>query len=193
MGGNTVFGNGNVGLNQSIPTSKLHINGGVDASLTSAGFMQIGSTTGQNIVFDDNEIIARNNSAISTLFLQNSGGKTLVGENLEVNGEFEGAVKFQKHLVQIGSGLSEYTLNIGNRTFIEIGNLSNGVDMTLTNGEAPGQILILTGAPSSSVILLRDSPINNVNLPENGLIFQNRVYTLIWTGDIWQELSRSHN
>lgn len=71
---------GNMAIGVRIPDVRLHIGGGSDASLSDgSGYMVIGPLTGTNIVFDNNEIIARNNGVSSTLFLQNGGGAFEVG------------------------------------------------------------------------------------------------------------------
>jgi hypothetical protein len=71
---------GNTSIGGRIPVTKLHIEGGTDASLSNnSGYMVIGDVNGSNVVFDNNEIIARNNGASSTLFLQNDGGGFEVG------------------------------------------------------------------------------------------------------------------
>jgi hypothetical protein len=75
----TVAPDGNVGIATTTPLSRLHVASGDDASLTSNGFMMLGSETGGNIVIDNNEVIARNNGAVSTLFLQNNGGPVQIG------------------------------------------------------------------------------------------------------------------
>jgi hypothetical protein len=75
----TVAPDGNVGIATVDPLARLHIASGSDASLTTNGFMMLGSEASGNIVIDNNEIIARNNGAISTLFLQNSGGPVQIG------------------------------------------------------------------------------------------------------------------
>ncbi|WP_179320300.1 tail fiber domain-containing protein [Winogradskyella helgolandensis] len=76
----TVLKNGKVGIGTSTPSTYLHITYGSDASYTNnSGYMVIGEVTGTNIVFDQNEIIARNNGAASTLFLQQDGGDVRVG------------------------------------------------------------------------------------------------------------------
>ena len=54
------------------------INGG-EASLTSHGYLQLGSTTGVNMVYDNNEITARNNGATSPLYLQPNQGVVSIG------------------------------------------------------------------------------------------------------------------
>jgi hypothetical protein len=65
---------GSLGIGTSTPDVKLHIEGGTDAELASGGFGVFGSTTSLNIAMDNNEIMARNNGAASTLFLNNDGG-----------------------------------------------------------------------------------------------------------------------
>ncbi|MFC0603133.1 tail fiber domain-containing protein [Winogradskyella pulchriflava] len=71
---------GNVGINTTSPQNELHVMGGGDASLANgSGFFQIGSETVENLVFDTNEIIARNAGLASDLYLQAEGGNTRIG------------------------------------------------------------------------------------------------------------------
>ena len=65
---------GNVGINTESPSTKLHISGGQDASYSNNGFLQLGNTSGNNVIFDNNEILARNDGAAASLALQHSGG-----------------------------------------------------------------------------------------------------------------------
>ncbi len=58
---------------------KVSITGTTDASLSAGGYLQIGTTAATNLIFDDNEIMARNNGAISNLNLQQDGGGLYVG------------------------------------------------------------------------------------------------------------------
>lgn len=56
---------------------------GSDATAASGtGALQVGSDGGLNLAFDDNEIVARNNGVMSTLFLQNGGGGLTIGADL---------------------------------------------------------------------------------------------------------------
>ncbi|MBN1478897.1 tail fiber domain-containing protein [candidate division KSB1 bacterium] len=76
---------GRIGIGTSTPSAKLHITGGVDASLTGDGFLLIGDKAGTNIVLDDNEIMARNNGANSTLYVQAEGGDFNIGGNARLS------------------------------------------------------------------------------------------------------------
>jgi hypothetical protein len=56
------------------------VSGGTDAALASGGYLQTGSITTTNMVLDTNEIMARNNGAAATLFLNHEGGEVHVGQ-----------------------------------------------------------------------------------------------------------------
>ena len=73
--------NTGVGLSTSIPVSKLHIATGGDAGLsnTSNGFLTLGSVSSSNLIFDNNEIMARNNGVAAPLTFQNDGGSVRIG------------------------------------------------------------------------------------------------------------------
>lgn len=68
------------GVEISVPT--LRITSNTDASATSTGHgFQVGDTTGNNIIIDNNEMLARDNGVISTLHFQADGGKVIFGNN----------------------------------------------------------------------------------------------------------------
>mgnify|MGYP000371185338 CR=1 FL=1 len=70
---------GQVGFSQANPTVRLQVDGGSDASLTGGtGYFMLNAENTTNIVMDDNEIMARNNGAESTLHLQTDGGDLAV-------------------------------------------------------------------------------------------------------------------
>ena len=82
----TVLKNGNIGISTHLPQAKLHITNGVDASATNgSGYAVFGNTNGQNITIDENEIMARDNNAISNLNLQVEGGNVVTGGEIRVN------------------------------------------------------------------------------------------------------------
>lgn len=76
---------GNVGVGTTSPDAKLQVEGGTDSALAGGGFVVVGSTAGTNISIDNNEIMARNNGAPATLFLNNDGGTVRVPV-LEITG-----------------------------------------------------------------------------------------------------------
>ncbi|MES2648259.1 MAG: hypothetical protein V4717_15390 [Bacteroidota bacterium] len=79
-------GTGQFGIGTLVPEAKLHIIGGVDASLVTNGFVELGTSTAANLVLDNNEIQARTNGAASDLFLNYGGGGVRIG-----NGPFTSA------------------------------------------------------------------------------------------------------
>ncbi len=79
-GGSSNYGllvsSGSVGIATTSPSTLFHVYGNTDAVLASAttGLILSGIPTAANIVIDDNEIMARNNGAKSTLYFQAEGG-----------------------------------------------------------------------------------------------------------------------
>ncbi|MBK8846907.1 MAG: hypothetical protein IPO27_10325 [Bacteroidetes bacterium] len=69
-----VLNNGNIGIGTSTPDARLHVGAGTDASAASGGYLVTGLLTSENLVMDNNEIMARNNGATATLYFNHSGG-----------------------------------------------------------------------------------------------------------------------
>lgn len=82
---------GNVGIGTSAPEVKLHIGTGTDVSATGGGYLQLGNGNSANIGLDNNEMQARNNTAVSKLFLQASGGDLQIGgtNNITINDGYQ--------------------------------------------------------------------------------------------------------
>jgi hypothetical protein len=71
-------------------TGNVQVLGLQDVSLTSHGFLTLGSLTGDNLIFDAQEIQARNNGNADDMVMQNEGGRLGIGvfppkERLHVN------------------------------------------------------------------------------------------------------------
>lgn len=75
VGGDSLFDNA-VTIN-----GELHIIPDTDVGLDAAGSLVIGNKSAQNMGIDGNEIMARNNSKTSTLYLNNEGGTVQVGKD----------------------------------------------------------------------------------------------------------------
>lgn len=75
VGGDSLFDNA-VTINGNV-----HIIPDTDVGLNGAGSLVIGNKAGQNLGIDCNEIMARNNSKASTLYLNNEGGTVQVGQD----------------------------------------------------------------------------------------------------------------
>ncbi|HEX5652202.1 MAG TPA: hypothetical protein VFX58_03960, partial [Chitinophagaceae bacterium] len=77
-----------LGSNFDFANTKLHISTGVDAGLdvSQSGYMMIGQSYAQNLVFDNNEILARDAGVASTLFLARDGSKVQLGNGAEATG-----------------------------------------------------------------------------------------------------------
>ena len=67
---------GLVGIGTTSPVTRLHVDSGEDASNTLDGYLMLGSKSGNNLIMDQNEIMARLNGVPSTLYLQTGGGNT---------------------------------------------------------------------------------------------------------------------
>jgi hypothetical protein len=80
--GQLYLGNGEVGIGTADPGVKFQVAGGtdVDDETENSGYFIIGSSTGQHIAFDNNEIMSKTGgSTTSTLYFQNEGGIAYFG------------------------------------------------------------------------------------------------------------------
>lgn len=68
---------GNVGVGIADPSAKLHVVGGNDITLSGGGYITAGELSGKNISFDNNEIMARDNGQVATLYMQVDGGNIM--------------------------------------------------------------------------------------------------------------------
>jgi len=172
--------NGFVGIGTNSPATRLHINNGTDVSLT-GGFLQLGSTSGPNIALDNNEIQARSNGALSTLYIQNEGGNLAIAKN---GGNIGVGTTDPKHLIDLGSTLGKkiavyqnsggtgfYGFGISSSTleFHASSDVSDGPDAALkSNGDfffyepggSTGSIQIGSPDGNPGVVLYSNNPSN---------------------------------
>jgi len=81
----TVTSDGSIGVGITSPVGRFQIGSGTVASLASHGYLMLGPENGSNLVFDNNEILARNNGNHSNLYLQNTGGNVFIGDESNFN------------------------------------------------------------------------------------------------------------
>ena len=113
--GKLYLGNGEVGVGTSNPGVKLQVSGGtdVDDNTENTGYLIVGSATGSHIAFDNNEIMAKSSgTSAGGLYIQNEGGGTRFGGDVNIDGKINGAVG----VVAMGSyydGTLYDALNVG--------------------------------------------------------------------------------
>lgn len=84
-----VYINDKLGLGVNVPTTQFQIGPGNDVNLNSgAGMMMLGYESGQNMIFDQNEIQARTGLAAGQLLLQPEGGEVQINGAIGNNNNF---------------------------------------------------------------------------------------------------------
>ncbi len=167
-------------------TGPLHINNTTDVGQNQNGALVIGPKTGENIGIDNNEIMARNNSAVSTLYLNSEGGPVhttwlrVVNNSsnntddamvyLENKNNSDWAQKIQIGTYNYGmyiSGTGTNLLKVGDNNTLYIGNADaqvNGTILKITNNSNTLSI----GSQNSTYTHIY----NSANIP---FIFNNDV------------------
>ena len=115
---------GKVGIGTFPPIAKLHIDGGADVEpnpFDGNGFLMLGNASSTNVIFDNNEILARDGAGIATLTVQNDGGAFKVGSTnklfVDNNGE-----------VGIGIGAPTAKLDVRGRVYVKQNGQALGLD-----------------------------------------------------------------
>ena len=121
-----------VANSSEIDIDRLRLTATNDASVSSTlHAFQVGLTSAGNIIIDNNEIMARNNGAVSTLILNNDGGDITLGaatSQVTINGQISAGSIFAGSTTAqtIVSGIPTYqahdtTTSIAGKTFASVG------------------------------------------------------------------------
>ncbi|MFO0875292.1 MAG: hypothetical protein U0575_15165 [Phycisphaerales bacterium] len=126
-------GTGNLGVGTTLPVAKLQLVGGTDSEPGTGGFLVIGATNDANLSMDNNEIMARNNGAVSTLFLNNDGGGISMcsGGGQVTVGPIGAAAELTVYNSLFVNGGAQPRIDVGPNGFIL---MDTGADITITNG-----------------------------------------------------------
>lgn len=144
---------GNVGIGTIAPAVKLQVEGGADASLGGGGFVVLGPTTGQNMAFDNNEIMARNNGSPATLFLNHDSGSVVIGGNAA------------NPRLGLGTSLPTERLDLGGGN-IKMGyERTHGISASPVAGAdcSPGKMVIGGGCDCGSNAIRESKPYTNLD------------------------------
>ena len=105
----SVNSSGNATFAGTVTAPYVRLTGTGDASLSSTTHpIQVGSTSAQNLIIDNNEVLSRNNGSASTLHLQADGGTVTVGAGTSANLTVSGTVSAGGI---ISSGTHTFTAN----------------------------------------------------------------------------------
>ena len=137
---------GKVGIGTSSPQAGLHITTGSEASLNaSGGFLTIGNTGGNSLVFDRNEIQARDGSNASFLALQVKGGAISI--HAGQNDVKEWAVFGSDGNLLLGdtAAANDHKLRVAGRALVDTLSILGGVEFPTDKGST-GQVLQSNGS-----------------------------------------------
>lgn len=127
----------NIGANTPAQ-ARLQLSSFSDASLAGGGAFIIGSTTGANIVFDDNEIMSRNNASSSPLVFNAEGGNMILGNSADDGSVGIGVNSPSDRLhLQSATGQDAFRVQVGGTTRFRIG-ANGGVAIGNSNTTVAG-------------------------------------------------------
>lgn len=126
-------GTGNLGVGTTLPIARLQLVGGTDSEPSTGGFLVIGETNSSSLSMDNNEIMARNNGEVSTLFLNNDGGDISMcagGGQVGIGTSPTSASLTVFNSLFVNGG-AQPRIDVGPNGFIL---MDSGADITITNG-----------------------------------------------------------
>lgn len=148
-----VFGIDAASSNSTLPTilanntgtgPALWAQGNIDVKLTGGGIIVAGTETGPNVGIDANEVMARDNGATATLFLNADGGEVAMGQH-----RMHPALAY-------GHVNSNGTLRNGSPNIISVQHPFAGAYLiTVEGGFSPNDIFLATKHSNSTLSIIR--------------------------------------
>ena len=185
----TVTMDGNVGIGTNNPDVPLHVSIGSDASIDSGGNLVSGSVTSENIVIDANENMARDNGAISPLYLNKNGGNVFLCEdsgsvgigiiNPEARLHVDGAIRFETATRNFQIQQVEPSDPQGWSSLL---NLYGGIGIGADAGTNRQMVMLTDGSSTDNVFTIASSQ-NDGSSWEADFVVQQNGYVGIGTLD----------
>jgi hypothetical protein len=157
--GNFDFNNGQIVLKQSNgftgigtpdPAARLNVFSTENVTLTSPGFLMLGSSTGYNMGIDYNVIQARYNGTASSLYLNYYGGYTYLGASAALGVSSTGVTTTSGVLGVRGSSNASYALTVNASSSYNGINITDGGSAYLVNATKSGALAGIYVAKTSS-------------------------------------------
>ncbi len=154
---------------------------GSDVNPVSGGYLQLGPTSGTNIGFDSNEIMARNNGVATTLALNPQGGTVTVGAGVE-QGRL--SVNTNTAVAEVTVDGDMHFLNSGRISYadndnVELGELVGTTftkSMRVSHSTGVGRVDVFGGNGISNVVLYNDiSSLNHGRIEVRNAIGQQEA------------------
>jgi hypothetical protein len=177
-------------------TGNMQILGLQDVSLTSHGYITLGSLTGDNLILDAQEIQARNNGDPDDMVLQNEGGNVGIGvfpprDKLDIDGSMRltggsSALKFETSVAGSGNPpvASKYTPGIsyirsdgtllGRVEYVDTLNFANFMRFRMGSNV----VNALTISTSNNVGIGLANPTEKLEVAGNALISRGGIFSL---------------
>ena len=149
---------GNVGIGANIAPVRLSIMEGSDANINTGGYLLMGYESSDNLVLDNNEIMARDGQGPSTLLLQRNGGEVSIGTP---SAEVDATLAIRDNGSQLQLSNSEET---SNEWFIGASNPNWDI--------GGGRLMINSGGSSSNNMMLfnRNSDVVTIQRSDGDLL-----------------------
>lgn len=116
---------------------RVAIDNGAEAGLTTDGYLQLGPTSGDNLVIDNNEITARSNGDTAVLFLQPNQGTVHIGNT-------EGLSDYKLFVSSDNSDEHPMRVQVGSSTKFMV-NGNGGTTIGTFSNDAPDNGLYVAG------------------------------------------------
>lgn len=189
-GGTAVVGNDLLVLNS---TGQIQSNFTSDADLSTDGAITIGLASSNNVTFDNDEIMARNNGAAASLYLNRNGSTVVIGNDAIIlnsngalsttgniatgNGDQNNSVELSDGAIAIYHATPTINFHFGN---------GGGVDANLQNSasgvlETSGSFKVSGTTKAAGVFYAGSSdPTNSDRLNYDGYFYATRVYNAVY-------------